>query len=367
MQLLFNAVVPNTPGTVHYAGWPVIDDGLRRNVQQVKEYYRTRGFAVKNNHLLCRLIDSLGVSLKLPLERYVQAVIDRTTTLSMSFGLSSSVHRGKVHTGIFYGSDNPEIIIATTDMPNLYASASAWRDIVAVKPLRHPRTTLDLQLPLGKDVTTDQGIAVVEVNVALLALQYYQFVKQEYINGLTRPGTRMTDAQFVHSYVLPNALEQQTDLVIYNRLERLLRGQPMGQVTSRPPYVVTDFYQRLDVGLKYYLEQLSKVHSKDFITILKSIPTVFAKNGQELMRIPDLAPTSQYLWAELIARLNVVDTLVRLSDDGGNTRDARYLNYLRWYLRQISRNNLLPANSVKDMESDVNYDLMELSRALARE
>lgn len=367
MQLLFNASVPNTPGTIRYAGWPVIKDGITKNVQQVKHYYRTRGFAVKSNHLLCRIIDSLGVSLNLPLERYVNAVIERTSTISMSFNLSNSVHRGKVHEGIFYGESNPEIIIATCNIDNIYAQSQNWKDIVAVKPLRHNRTTLDLQLALGKDISTDNGIAVIEINVALLALQYYMFVKNEYINGLLRPGTRMTNAQFVHSFVIPNMLEIQTDLVIYNRFERLLRGQPMGQLTHRPPYVITDFYQRLDTGLKYYLENLRDRQHKDFITILKVLPTVFSETGQTLMRIPDLAPTSQYMFSELLSRVNVLDTLIRLSDDNGRRKDMTLLNYIKRYLRQLVRNNLLPNSPIKGVTEELNYDLMEISRAISND
>ena len=70
MHTLFNLVPRALQGIQVPPLWPYVREGLTRNIAQVISYYRNAPMAVKGNHILVKLIQTVNVALSHNLERY---------------------------------------------------------------------------------------------------------------------------------------------------------------------------------------------------------------------------------------------------------------------------------------------------------
>ena len=112
MQYFFNVTGVPVQSTMTPGGWSYVHDGLEKNLKIVKEYYHNRPHAVRNGHLLVKLLTTLGVPYTLNIERFYDIVDGRSLQYSMSFKLTSSLYRGAFFRNVFYGGDVLEVLIA---------------------------------------------------------------------------------------------------------------------------------------------------------------------------------------------------------------------------------------------------------------
>lgn len=351
MHTLFNMEIVSRQGILKPPQWNYVREGFKDNLSKVITYYRKNPQAVKSDHFLVKLLQSITVSQSLDTVRYYNAVDAMALNMSMALKMTSSIYPGKVFNGIFYGLGNDEILIAT-DMgfDPLYAH-DHWRDVCAVQVLRHPRSDLYLTLADGKSTGREQGVVVVTVNIPLLAIQYRAFRMNERLATLDSQQSVM---QFVHMYVLPNMLPGHLDYAIFNRLfMRLLFKEP-GINERKLPFFLTDYSQRADDVLKEVLNTVS-THAYRFDTIMRSIPSVTASEGIETFKLPELAPTRQVLWSLVVSRLPILEFLFRIYDRVRSSQNSGEIN-------KVLRAALFYRNdgTLRDnLPLDLYYDAME--------
>lgn len=345
MQTFFNTATPLRQVALALPQWNFIRANLIRNVQTVQGYYSTRPFAVRSQHFLVRLLNTIGVSYKLPIDRFYDLVDTKALAHSMVMKMTSSVYKGAIHPGVFYGEGNSEILVAVTDPVNPMETYKNWRTVSAVNPISHEISDTSLMLPNGRSSSVDKGICVIGINIAQLAVQYRGFLdymQKEYLDQGLSPLTTM---QFIHMFVLPNMMAGHLDLVLFNRAYNLLMGAPMGSATKKHPFYLTDYSKLIDQtyteAIKYF-----KGQSKEFKAILSTFPAAFSDSFEEALRIPDEAPTRQIVFSEVIARLKVIDFLTSFTPDAGTTRSRSEINdvmrTLKYYDRDRSILSLLP-------------------------
>jgi hypothetical protein len=355
MQTLFNLVPRALQGIQVPALWPYVKEGLRANVGQVIRYYRGNPQAVKGDHLLVRLIQTAAMPLSMSYERYYANVDAISLDLSMPLKLTSSLYKGQIWDGVFYGPGSDEIIIAHTDSFNIDKAYKDWQNVTPVRVLRHAKSDLYLNLPDGQHNTTESGTAVIAVNIPLLMCQYYAF-RQSYMIGAEEGMDTRSIMMFVHMYVLPNMLFSHLDQALFNRIQRLADLTPMGQTLRKHPFALIDYSQKLDQCYTAVLQNL-RGQEKDLVGILQSVPAAARKNMEEAMQVPDMAPTRQVMWALAVSRLPMLDFVLGQTHTTPQTKNQSEVNnlnhtFLRWKMGRIFE-GVMPA----DMQADVINEL----------
>ena len=170
--------------------------------------------------------------------------------------------------------------------------------------------------------------------------------------------------QFVHMYVLPNMLPSQTDLVIFNRIDNLSKGAPLGQSRKRHPFVLPDTYDRRSIRIQQDILRNLENDNPDFVTILRSIPAVSRDSMEQVLRTPDVAPTRQVDWAITISRLPGLAFLTRVAREGGRNRNQRELNAIARSVRLYQTGNVMKSRLPEDLYWDVQLEIDQVMKVI---
>lgn len=362
MQAFFNARTEyGSQPVFRPPEWSYINEQLQKNLNTVVNYYSARPFAVKSNHFLSRLINSISVSFNHNLERYYDIVDARALSFSMTMKMSSSLFRGNIFNGVFYGDGTNEILMAVDDVFNPYEVDANWRTTSAVRVLYHSRSDLDLLLPNGKTFSNEKGYAVIAINITMLAVQYRAFLKYQKTNFIDKGLSPQTTAQFIHMHVLPNMLGSHLDIALFNRAFNLLMGAPMGENTKKHPFYLTDLTAKVDKSYNGLIE-LFKRRNSLYRTIMATFPTVEDKNFLTISKLPDNAQTKQITASEVLARLPFIyffTTLAKISQSRLNGSEE---NYFRKEFKHLQTNKIMDSFLPKDMIFDTERTIFEISK-----
>lgn len=328
MHQIFNLLSTHNPSIYKNPLWGYAHDGLKRNIAQVKEYYRLNPTAVESNHFLVRLLQSITVPHALSLDNYYDSVDTIALNLSMALGMTSSIYSGKVFDAVFYASGNKEILLASDAIFDYKKAHEDWQNISAIQVLRQPMTDLQLGIPDGKMKSREIGLSVIAVNIPMLAVQYRAFRQNEDTIFETLQDSERSIMQFIRMYVLPNMLDTHVDQVLFNRIANLQQNKSNQQGQRSHSFVMPDYTSRVDVVYQSILNNLEKT-SQDFWGIMKNIPVVNKPNMELAMYLPQIAPTRNCLWALSIARIPVIKFLFLASINNPNTRNQQEVDQIR--------------------------------------
>lgn len=340
MYSLFNSMPESLSAVARVPGWNNIRDGLRRNLDTVVRYYRNHPMAVQSDHFLVRMLQSIDVPLSLNIERYADNVQAMALNLSMALKMTSSIYRGQIFPGVFYGPDTFEVLIATNDDFDIFDAEKNWKDLQPVRVLRHPITDVALKLPNGGDNSTDSGIAVILINIPMLAVMYRSFRLEQANWAEVYQESQLSTMQFVHMYVLPNMLFTHIDHAVFNRMHALQMGAPIGETKRPHSFHLVDWDARLTQWQTQMLGLMTKI-GRDFRGMMHEIPLVVANDLDSLMQLPIMVPTQQVVWALSISRLPILDFLVRTSKAGASTTNRNEVNYILRQIRMYKRNSMM--------------------------
>lgn len=356
MYTFFNRKTNIIQGVKTPTEWYYVKDGLRKNLATVIKYYRNTSMAVPANHFLVKLLQSIAVSQSLPLDRYYANVDAVAMNLSMALKMTSSIYGGKIFSGTFYGPGSDEVIIANDDPFDPRVIDRDWKNASPVKVLMHPKTDLALNIPNGDSNGTEKGLSVFTVNIPMLAVMYRAFRNSEIAFVQNAEESQRSLMQFIHMYVLPNMLFSHLDIALFNRVHHLQRGLGMSTSRRNHPFYLTDWTLRVDRVQTDILDFLDK-GQYNFGTMLRYIPAAVEDNMEEVMLLPNLAPTRQVMWALTAARLPVLDFLF-LQNSRGNAYPNRaeinkVLRDVLWYGRDQMLRQYLPIDIYYDVSDQV--------------
>ncbi len=321
-----------------------------RELQHIKDYYHTRTYAINNKHLLVRLSNAVLGSLEIDNSSYLRSVNARSQYVANAYKLTSSVSRGKVYRGSFYGSQYLEVLLYNGEghtpndilsgpvMPNIH-NPRHWSNQSPVTVITHDNSDLAMLLPNGKDTTSTMGNSVISIDLNLLSVMYREFLKRHYKGT---EGNGLNAQHFVYMYVIPNMLDSHLDLCILNRLMNLYYNREMTQTFVKHPIMVGDYTSKLDPILKKVIDHISNTPTR-YEAILRNIPTVSSRDMQEALMLPECAPTQQVLWALYLSRLPIIQFLLDIGGEKGRQANRDLLNDLFFSLKQLKRNTDLYA------------------------
>lgn len=359
MYSLFNLVPPSSVGVQRYPEWNYVRDGLRRNLATVVKYYRKNPIAVKSSHFLVRLLQSITVPQSQPIDRYYDNVDALSLNLSMALKMTSAIYDGRIFDGVFYGEGSSEVIIAHNDSFDIYDAEKHWENLQPIKVLRHPFSDLGLSIPDGRRNGVETGLSVIAINIPMLALQYRMFRLNEM--RMNPMDSQRSIYHFVHMYALTNMLFSHLDVAVFNRINNLQTGAPMGDVVRKHSFYITDYGSKLNQVQSKILKALDRM-SHDFVSTLMTVPLVVKDSLAQAVEMPDVVPTRQVVWALLVARTPVLGFLFRTAKDGANTRNQQQMSQIRRSITQYRTERLF----ARHLAADPNWpDVQEEIKVIA--
>jgi len=328
--------VENTPKTgIHI---PTEINYLRRlyifNNNNIVNYYRKRNFAVKNNHILSRLLEHIPLLLNYDNYRYLEYISNKLVYLAKHFKLTSELEKGIVHRGYFFGNGGEEIIIASHELFDINYVVNNWKDAKSVRVITTDRDDTKLLLPLGKNDGCKNILSVILINVPMLALQYREFMKEQQINS----EILLTKNNFIIKYVLPNMMSDVIDHIFLNRVIEAFYGEKSYEPNYHHRFKIFEPYTQLS---KYSINTNKTLKSKkiDFINILRNIQLIFNEDASKLLVLPDIGYTRQIRWALLVSRLKYMSFLVDVNKD--KKLNNHYLNDWKRLIKRLEQDKSL--------------------------
>jgi len=310
-------------------------DGLRQSIDKIIAYRQSNTRALLDSHLLIGLLQSLNISLHLPVEIYVDKVGDAMHGVVTALKMTSPLSVGKVHTeGVFYRRRGErigvgEVIIANEDTFDIQDFKQNWRSYDPIRVLHHPCTDLALNVPDGRVTQSLTGYSVISINVPMLAAQYRAWRHERAI--IERQESPRTMGQFLMEVPLPNMLYTHVEVALFNRMMAIYYGKPLPNIRNSHPFALPDWTGAIDQVLTNFIANMLP-KKPDFDTLLSSFPTVWHRDYHEVVRLPDLSYVHQMQWPVLLARMEMVAWLVQQNQAQQNERNRQYLTQLRTYL-----------------------------------
>lgn len=244
---------------------------LRKNLVAVLRHQRGAAYAVRSNHLLVKILTSLGADPNLPLFEYHRVVNSRLERVARAHGLTTAGQRGSVtDDDLFYGKNVFEALISVSEDFDLLEVDKHWKSLQPVKVLRHPFNSLTVEALDGSQATEAPDWAVVQVDVVMLAVQYRQWYLAQ--KRADEPFIR-SPMQFVYEFPLANALVSQLEVAIFNRLKAHLQNRPLEPFYSSWPFYLTDLHAKAD---KYLLDRIAHLQRRPmtFDEILQQVKLI---------------------------------------------------------------------------------------------
>jgi hypothetical protein len=353
MYSLFNIDSKLAPPMLRLPEWNSIKDGYRRNLNTLLTYYRNNARAVNSDHLLVQILQSIGIPLSLNLERYFTNVERLALTLAGPFGLTSSINSGKVFDGIFYGKGNREILIVSDESFNVEKAHLNWQGLSPVRAIRHPFTDLSLNIADGKRKSVESGVSVISINITMLAIQYRAFVLSQRV---TNSEAALNVMQFIYMYVLPNMLLTHLDQALFNRFDHLWQGLPVERTSGRHPVATIDYEKRV-ISFHMRLMQEHRAANYNFRDTLAMIPAVSSMTMSDAMRMPDVVPTRQVLWALVLARLNVLLFVIKTQKYGPRQTNQGEVDVIGSTLINLRRQHVFESVLPRELYDDTIADI----------
>ncbi len=326
MQTIFNQNPSSQRGVVISPLWSQARSGLSRNLQHALSYYHSRLIGTRSNHLLVRLLNSTRVNLNAPLERYYELIDNSAPYMAMNLKMTNSIHQGVLHDGVFYGHGVKEIIIGHTEPFDVYGVTADWKNATPVKILDHCKSDLDIHIPNGVAYSKESGYAVIAVNITMLAIMWRCFLLEQQA-VIQRGHTPKTTPMFVHAHVLANALPSHLDIALINRLINQVAGASTPKPERRNPFTLGDYSAQTDKVLAQVTDHIQTANMS-MHDMLCNIPMVTASNAAEAMQLPSQAPTRQYAWSEVVARIKIIAAMAALSPNQLKSYDKARLQYM---------------------------------------
>lgn len=324
---------------------------LTREVAKVVTYYQTWPTTLPNEHLLVKLLLNLNVSMKRELQNYVDIASEMGYQVASQLRLTSSVNYGRVFSpGVFYGRACSEILIAHDSPFDIYDADVNWRELQPIVVHRHPFTDLNLARPMGEGNKHEPGIAVISINIPMLAVMWRGWWRDERKPDPSQPARRTH--HFLSMYPITNMLYSQTDIALFNRMVALYDLEDVAPFKRLHSFFTYDYTDRADEYLEKQLELLRRT-PMTFDHMLSAIPSLFAKDLREASQLPAVIPTRQVVWGLVIARIALVRFLVHINAYTENAKNRGYLNKIRQSLGRVRIDRVLETTLPNDVLQDV--------------
>jgi len=308
------------------------------NKDSIENYYQSRNFAVKNTHILSRILEHFPSYLNYDSYRYLDFSQDKTKYLAKHFKFTSDIEKGIVHPSYFFGNEGEEIIISNYENFNVQEVEQNWKKAKSISVLKHNRNDTKLLLPIGNNDGSRPGLDAVLINIPKLSIKFREFIKEQTVRYNNDDTIVLNKNHFVIKYVLSTMMEDVIDHMFLNKVMDSFYGREE---------VIPKFKHRFKIfepihQISRYVDQtLDVITNKrlDFMNILHNIQLIFKFDASELLALDDFGITRQMRWSIIASR---IDYMLFLYDVAKNKDiNKHYLNdWKRLAIRTLQDNSL---------------------------
>jgi len=297
---------------------------------------------VASTHPLSRFLFVLSTSISSDVENYVDVAALRADRITRALNFTALTSLGDWQ-HLLYGGDVVEAVLVETDYPtDLTGWIAQWRDLQPITVVDHPYTSLSLDALIGDDRGNVRGTATLRINAPMLALQYYQWVRNNWI--IYGDDYHAPLEVFLYQYPLANALISHLDIVIRNRYFALLNDGTLEEDndTRDIPGFIGDYHLPIDRGLRV-LTTRSNQKTETWEALLTNLTLPSGLSIYARLALPSWPAIQQVSWALAVSRL---ETLVQL--------------------RQYSRRRKSTRNTADDIRADQAFRRVRSTRTYIR-
>lgn len=295
-------------------------------LQILDAYFARSSFRLPNNHLLVQILRNLEYSLETPFEKVVESVNARTLYVAKHFNLTSEIDYGKPHKGVFYSHKDSEAVDylfakSSVDV-NPFDDDRSWTALSPLTVMYHQVTDFHWLPPNGQPYGDPVGYSVVQVDIALLALQY-----REYCLEMARISDEnvYNPNKFIVTRVLPKIYRSHIDHVMINQF--MVKTGTIPETT--PNLWLPIALPEMETSVKQVVNELySKMAAsrKTYGNTLATLPTIFAPSGLAALTLPSTVATRQSFWLQVLARFPHMEFLTELQGKGGRGVNTSYMS-----------------------------------------
>lgn len=361
MYQLFNFPPNRLRGTYLHPEWYNIEKGLDLILKTVHQYYSSHTFSVKSNHPLIKILYHFGSMDHLSIDQIYYEVGVRQANLSMALNMTSSIWEGDLFNGNFYGPGIKEVYIVTNESFNYDNFYKNWWKEASVSVLSHPLTNLMLDLPNGLNHTNETGIAVLNIDMVKLIIQYRAFREQERKYKEDNDAAQRTAMMFINMFVLPNMLASHMDNVLINRIRKLVFNEPIIEKKNNHPFYIKDWSKEVTAFQESIVVTLMD-RNYNFSEMMISIPLIGKDNVLDFAPLPKTYRSRQVNWALMLARLDLLETLIRLNKLSNGNNNQTELNTIARMIQRYKTDNVLNTVLPNYIRSDIKPRLDILER-----
>lgn len=318
------------------------------------DYYQFSSYRLPNDHLLVQIVKNLEYSLETPFEKVVETVYARAPYVANHFNLTSSLQKGTPKKNVFYANRNNDMVdyVFSNSLIDIdpFDEEKIWKDLSPLKVLHHTCTDFRL-LPInGQNDIPWNGYSVVHIDIPLLALQYREWCLDKVMNFDSEAIYNAN--KFIVTNVLPKLYKSHMDYVMINlmavkenTLSKVVHGRWL-------PIALPDIQKPAEAAINEIHKKLS-MSRRQYMHTLESFPTIFSKNGLELLKMPFVVSTRQDNWLQMLTRLPVIETLIQLQSKPGRDVNKGFINDFKrnidFFLNAKEYDNVYPIEKRKDM------------------
>lgn len=280
----------------------------KHEVSKVTDYYNDNLINAKTTDRLVKLLVELQSFMDLSPESLVNVIRNQTVRLCNAYNFVSPLNNGKIsNQGEMYNRNNPELFISVEYPFGVKNCVENYSSLKPVRVVSHDFSDFSYGVTNGNYLSTESGVCVFTIDLALLALQYQQWYKKErYVKSRN---IYLPTTHFVARYIWTGILSTHMDNVIFNRLLNRIQGIPNANARQAQSYLMVDYGDRFDALFDQLIDRFKK-QPTEWQQRLNSIPSLDYGTFFRSVTYPDVAPTRQIRWAMVLSKLKMVEFLL---------------------------------------------------------
>lgn len=372
MHRLFDKDVQVNYGNMRTERFDRFSDIALRNMQRTEEHLRSRNYSVASNHVICKLLKMMPLpsvsSTQLSsddVRKYYDMIRINDYRYANMVSMVSSTNYGAIRKSQFYSKAVDEIIIGTSSRYDEVKSIP-WEDLEPIRVHRHPYNSTYYGILDGRQPLPEKGVAVISVDIPVLALQYMKWMLEENKRMKEEGNTPTILGTFITRYPLCNMLKSHNDIACINRTINAWRGIRNTTPQPRQAFWLHDDMGWLDTVIDRLIPELKRT-PRYFDATLLHLPAVY-RTGYDAIRLPVDIDLRQNRWAWLVGRMWIIGWLLETEMFfKSKNKEGVKMNEIQHQVQRINNDNLfMLSNLTKQIKSTIAGDLDLINKQLAK-
>lgn len=365
MFKLLGTDIPKHYSKLSAPNWGRISEIMNNGIKEAKDYYQNHKQFTLSGHPLITYLQYLPVSINLPYFEYASNILSIGIEKTRLLRFTSSLSAGEIHTNVFYGNGSKEIIIAVNSQPRLSYVKEHWKEMNALRVVRHPYSHLFYQTGENGPISRTKGLSIVIVDVTLLALQYKCFYDEQVMQTRLNGGIPLEVTNFIRMYVLPSLTESNLNNSILNRFICKNDEISPSANTFRTPFVIPELNREIDNITSYMCRVLSNT-GRTSVEVLSTIPTINGNMTDHLTMTPQVLLNRQNTWAYFTAMLPALNLAYSLGGKKAVAANSREINRIIDLIRKLENDRVFQQNNLNLIKPIVELEIEGIRQTIAR-